>query len=219
MRKGPFKAFPEGAVLVTPTNELVCGKDGFFAITVLFAYDQFCVHNPYDRPEGTPFIREQTFDFNSEIAQKCRNFVTEASPDDPTKEIKYVTHINALIVIHGIEALRNIPIMLTQSSGEAKSGRRMLDLLAARTSDGTPIYAHNLMVKEATHKSGSNEWEGLDFSNPTADVDVGRFVTAEQFPVFKKLHEQCKADKAKFVINFDDEREESVAATETSDTL
>jgi len=219
MRKDPFKSFPEGAVVVTPTNEIVCGKDGFFAVTVLYTYDEFCVHNPYKRPEGMPFIRERTFDFHSEIAQKCRNFVSEPMPEDDTKEIKYMTHINALVAIHGIDALKNIPVMLVQSGGEAKSGRKMLDLLAVKTSNGTPIYVHNLMCQEATHKpaKGGDTWEGLNWTNPTADVDVGRFVTAEQFPVFKKLYEQCEADKAKFVVNFDDEIEP--VDTVTSDTL
>jgi len=217
MRKGPFKSFPEGAVLVTPTNEIVCGKDGFFALTVLFTYDQFCAHNPYSRPEGMPLIRESSFDYNSELAAKCRNFISEPFPENEAEEIKYCTHINALVVIHGVPSLQNIPVMLNQYMGEWKSGRRMLDLLNNRTSNGTPIYAHNLMAKETTHKSGSNEWEGLDFSNPTADVDVGRFVTAEQFAIYKELHEQCRKDKERFVIKHDDDAEPVDAVT--SDTL
>lgn len=218
MSKGEFKQFPVGTVLVTPTNEVVCGPQGYFAFTVLYAYSQFCVHNPYKRPEGMSLIRESTFDYNSEIAAKCRNFVSEPFPEDPSLEIKYATHINALIVVHGIPTLANVPVMLSQYMGEWKAGRRMLDLLNARTSDGTPIYAHNLMAHEATHKSGSNEWEGLDISNPTADVDVGRFVTAEQFAVYKQLHEQCKADKERFTIKYDDEVESEAVAVD-SDTL
>lgn len=221
MRKGEFKEkFQEGMVAVTPTNELVCGPDGFFGFTVLYTYSHFCVHNPYKRPEGMSLIRATTFDYNSEIAQKCLNFVSEPMPEDPSLEIKYATHINALIIIHGNPALANTPVMLSQYIGEWKSGRRMLDLLNARTQDGTPIYVHNLMAHQTLHKGNGNEWQGLDISNPTADVDCGRFVpNAELVEQYAKLHEQCKADKEKFSVKYDDESVADPVDTVDGDTL
>ena len=221
-RTDAYKPFAEGSVIVTPTNEIVCAKEGYFPFTVLYTYSQYCVHNSFARPEGLFTIRESTFDFNSEIAQKCRDFVTEPMPEDPTNPkmwIKYATHINALIVIHGIPALENIPVIFSQYLGAWKSGRRMLDLLNARTGlSHTPIYCHNLMAHQVNLKSKENDWEGLDISNPTADVDVGKYVTAEQLVKYKELHDMLKADRDRLVVNYEDEVPQDNGAVE-SDTL
>jgi len=215
-RKGEFKAFEEGTILITPTNEVACGPNGFFAFTVVYAYPQFCVHNPFKRPEGMPWIRESTLDADSELAQKCVQFVSETMPEDNDQKIRYATHFNFLIIIHGIPTFANIPVIMSLFIGEAKSGKRLNDLIKARVSGeykGTKIYMHNIMAHQSLHRNPGNEWQGLDFSNPTADVDCGRFVpTAEFVEAYAKLHEQCKVDKERFVIKYDDDEV-------TSDTL
>lgn len=216
-REGEFKNFPEGAVIVTPTNEVVCGPKGFFAFTVLYRYEQFCVHNPFDRPDDMTLIREATFDFDSEVASKCLNFVSEPFPENPTLQIRYVTHYNSLIIVHGIPALARTPVLLSQFIGSAKSGRRLLDLLKVRTSDGTPIYVHNVMAKQ-TELPGKKTYQGLEISNPTADVDCGRWVMdLAEVAAYEALHEKCKAERDRFIVTYDDEP--TAADAVTSDTL
>lgn len=222
MKGDGFDQFPVGTVIVTPTNEVVCDLDGVFGLTVLYTYSQFCVHNPYNRPKDMFLIREATFDFNSEIAQKCLAFTREPMPENPQEELIYATHINALIIVHGVPAIANTPIMLSQYIGEWKSGRRMLDLLKARTQDGTPIYCHNLMAKSSIRTREKNKWYGLDFSNPTGDVDCGRFVPSiELVQAYGKMHEECKANKERFTVKYDED-EAVVAGNDgevKSDTL
>jgi len=218
-RKGDFKDFPEACAIVTPTNEIACEPQGFFAFTVLFRYQEFCVHNPYKRPEGLPYIRESTRDFNSEIAQKCRNFVTEPFPQPGDwKPIVYATHYNFVIAIHGVPALLNKPVLWSCYIGSGKAGRHTLDLLASRTSDDSKIYGHILMAQIVMDKKGQDEWWTYRVSNPTADVDVGKYVTDEaQYRLYAKTHEQC----AKDYLQYKPEDEDDVEVTEevTSDTL
>lgn len=219
MKGENFNDFAVGTALITPTNQVVCELDEYFGLTVLFAYQEFCVHNPHDRPEGLPMIRANSFDFNSEIAKKCQAFLSEPMPEDPTKEIKYATHINALIIVHGVPDFENTPIMLSQYIGEFKAGRRMLDLLASRTQDGSPIYIHNLMAKPTLRQKEKKRWYGLDFSNPTADVDCGKYVPTTEFAeAYAKLHERCKADKERFTIKYEDDDAPPKEGV-TSDTL
>ena len=220
-RKEPFKSeFEEGVVISTPSNTVLCDVDGHFAYTVIYTYDQFCVHNPWERPDDMPYIRESTLDKKSVIAQKCRNYVSEPCPEVAGEEIKYMTHINALIMVHGMKdtSIQGVPLMLSQYSGEAKSGRQMLDLLHTRCQNGTPIYAHRLMAHQVPRKKGRNEWQGLDHSNPGPDVPFGPFIEdAVEFAHYKELYLKAKGlvESGKIVVDYEDETTPEV----TSDTL
>jgi len=206
-RKGEFLDYPEGTVLVTPTNDIVCGPEGYFAFTVLYRYEQFCVHNPYNRPDDMPLIRESTFDMDSDIAKRARDFDNNTAPfpEDPKEVIKYCVHYNSVIVIHGVPGLENRPIMQSLFIGEAKSGRKILDLLNARCASGLEVYCHNLMAHQVKRPKGKNTWQGIDISNPTADVDVGKYCSEAQIEMYSKLHEKYKADRDRLVVDYEDE--------------
>lgn len=220
-RKEEFKGFDEGTVLVIPSKEVVCVEGEFFIYTPIYTFDQFCVHNPWKTRETLPMIRESTYDPESEIAQKSRNFIREACPEMPSEEIRYVTHINTFIYIHHVPALENTPVLWSQFMGEWRAGRRMLDLLAARCSNGTPIYGCKLMGTVNLRRDKGNEWYGIDSTNPSADYDGKPWVEdAQLFEQLKELRQTLKANKERFNLNYDDESPESKETEEvTSDTL
>lgn len=225
-RKEPFKSqFEEGVVISTPSNTVICGPDGHFAYTVIFTYDQFCVHNPWERPDDMPYIRESTLDKKSVIAQKCRNYISEPCPEVNGEEIRYMTHINAFILVHGVPELEGVPILLSQYSGEAKSGAHMLDTLNTRCQNGMKIYDHRLMAHQVPRKKGKNEWQGLDHANPGPDVPFGPFIEDPlQTARYKELHKQAKelVDSGRIVVDYDEEgapAEESEVVPVNSDTL
>jgi hypothetical protein len=221
-RKEQYKVFPEKTVLVVPQNDVICPPDGFFIFTPIYTFDMFCVHNPWALRETLNMIRESSHDPDSEIGRKCRTFTTEPCPEDPKEEIKYATHINTLIYIHGVEALRHTPVILSQFLGEWTAGRQMMNLLNARTANGTPIYAHKLMGRVNLRKKKGNEWYGVDVTNPSADYDGTPWVEdAKLFDEFAKLREQTKANREKIKVDFSDEDAGSNggADTVTKDTL
>ena len=219
-RKEQYKTFPEGSVLVVPQNEVVCILGEFFIFTPIYTFDNFCVHNPWALRDKLNMIRELSHDPDGEIGRKCRAFTTEPCPEDPKEDIKYATHINTLIYIHGVPALRNTPVVLSQFLGEWKSGKKMLNLLAARTANGTPIYAHKLMGRVILRKEKGNEWYGLDVSNPSADYDGTPWVEDPKlFDEFAKLREQTKANRTRLVVDYSDEAAGPSVDEVTSDTI
>lgn len=212
-----YKPFNDCDVLVTNTKQVICKKGEFFVFTPIFMFDEFCVHNPYALKQ-LQMIRERTFDPDSEVAQKCRNLVSEPCPEDPSKEIRYATHLNFLIAIHDVPELVGIPVLATFFLGEFRTGSNLLALIRARCSGGTPLYAWKFQATPTDHKGGGFEWYGLDISNPSADYDGKPFVEdAAQFEQFKKLHEEARADKERIRADYDDRTVDSVS--EPSDTL
>lgn len=225
-RKEQYKQFPEASVLVTPQNEIVCLLGEFFIFTPIYVFDTYCIHNPWNLRETLKlnWIRETSGDPDGEIARKARKFTTEPCPEDPKEKITYAVHINTVMYIHHVESLRHTPVTFSQFIGEAKSGRRMLDLFQARTSNGTPLYAHKFMarVNPTPRKSKGNEWYGIDVTNPSADYDGTPWVDDPKlFEDLGKLREKMKANRDNIIdyTKDDDDLGGESVDTVTSDTL
>ena len=216
-----YKQFSGGDIVVIPQLEKICDKDGFFIFTPLFIYDEFCIHNPYALRARLPMIRDRTLDPKSEIAEKARRMVTEDCPEDSEHQIKYVTHLNFLVAIHDVSSLKGIEVALSFSLGEFKTATALMGSLRMRCNNGTPIYAHKFQATPGEHKSGSNEWWGLDITNPTADYEGSPWVEdAEMFEHFKSLHENYKANRDLIKTDYtDDSQTEPSNEVTNSDTL
>jgi len=222
-----FQNMPSGDVIILPTLSKICSKDEGFHFTPIFTWDEFCLHNPYNRPKGVPFIRERTVDPKHEIAAKSRDRVEEVYPEDEKLDkMKYVTHLNFLIAIHDVEEMKGVEVLVSFFIGEFRTGSAFLNLLRMRTNGGIPIYGHIFEARPARHTNNKgNNWIGLDISNPTADYfDEGgsQYVTDENlFNSFAALHREAKVNKDRIQASFEEESGENSRSDEApeSDTL
>jgi hypothetical protein len=203
-----YESFASGDVIVVPQLEKLCSKGEPFQFTVLYTFDEFCVHNPYQLRASLPMIRERTIDPKSDLAEKARNMITEPCPENLEHEIKYVTHLNFLIAVHGIESLKGIELLVSFHLGEFKTGQGLLNLLRMRSNGGIPIYGHVLSAHSAKHSGGGFNWMGLDISNPSAEyIDAGgsQYVTDEDlYNSFEAAHNEAKANKSRIQADYGD---------------
>jgi len=109
--------FGVGSVILLPQNicilEMPRDKKGNplvdtavpFIFTPLFFFPEFCVWNPLEEKGNVPAIRDRSFDPNSDIARRARDFKarTMPYPGKENLEIKFVEHLNFIVAVHGIE--------------------------------------------------------------------------------------------------------------------
>jgi len=218
-----------GQVVIMPQVSTLCMPDGSFFFTVLYMWDEFCIHNPY-KIKTLQMIRERTLDPKSEIATKAQLLTREPCPEAPNDDdakLKYVTHLNFLLAVHGIPELEGIEILYSAFLGEFKTGKNLVNLLRTRTTRGVPIYGHILEAAPGVHspKSGGDDWYGLNITNPTAGSDISSFATLqnevkdpELFGEFKAAHKRAKENKERFQAVYEDIAVEEETQT-VGDTL
>ena len=218
-----------GEVIVLPQILTVAKPGASFFFTPIYTWDEFCVHNPY-RFKELPMIRERSIDSKSELADKARNQVREQCPesDDPTKQIKYVTHLNYLMAIHGIPELHGISVLASFFLGEFSTGQGLLNLIKLRTMRRVPMWGHVFEARVGQHKdkTGGFKWMGLNISNPTADADISAFATTNAmildesyYKALEAAHEEAKANKERIQANYEDAVVESTPNVPEGDTL
>ena len=214
-----FEDVPSGTVVVIPQMLRLCGKGESFRFTPIYAWDEFTIHNPYQMRSTLPFIRERTVDPKSEIADRARNREEFPCPESEAHFCKYVTHLNFLLAIHDVPDLAGIEVLISFHTGEFKTGQHLLNLLRMRTNTGVPMYGVVLEATPGKHTSGTNNWMGLDISNPTADYEPGPWVTdGALYGRFEAAHELAKQNKARIQADHEDAPQDAATAPE-SDTL
>ena len=214
MSKEPFDQFDKGSVLLVPSMITVSPYDKVkksgepFKFVPLFWYTEWVQTNPLGK---TPFIRERSFDPRSELAQKAMNRETwtEPHPEDPEVEVSNREHLNFIVMLYDNQ-LQGNPCVMTFAKGEFKTGGNFANLIKLRKAS---IFGQvfNAVVGEE-RKGPKGNWFGFDITVPAEDKD--KWVTEEDYAVFKELHEQFREAHESGLIEVD---YEDVPATASND--
>lgn len=196
--KPPFK---DGDVVLTPDKLLMLEAIGdpesitkvHFA--PVFLFPEYTIHNPLGAP-GVQFIRERSFDRNSEIYHKCklrdmkeRRFVCPEYPEDEEGKTQYCTyseHINICFVVLDHPDIGYEPIIASLHSGEWLRAQSFIKLLRARAKSVSGetvrphVFQHRFQMSCSLHRRKGGQkgsWFGLDMFNPE---DGQRFIDDEE---------------------------------------
>jgi hypothetical protein len=160
--------------------------------TPLFFFPEFCAWNPLEAKGTLPMIREASYDPASLIAAKARDPKRrlEPCPEMPEKMIRFVEHLNFVVLIHA-EGLNMLPAVMSFSRAEHRSGSNFIALIKMRMA---PMYGCKFVFKTKYRETEKGQWYGIDVENPPEAI--GAFVddrtfkyTTYQYNELKKAHE------------------------------
>ena len=183
-----------------------------FLFTPVFFFPEWCVWNPLELKDKLPMIRERTFDPQNPIAKKARDpqLRFEPFPDNPQYKLRYVEHLNFVIMLDPSHEFGAQPIILTFCRGEHVAGSRLCSAITMRKA---PLYGCVFEGRVGTPRANERgSWYGLDARNPESSspwVEKGRF------EAHKAIHEEFKAlhADAKVRVDYDKDSEADPAAT------
>lgn len=210
--KAPYNEHPVGTVMAVPQNIQLFGPMQEFHVIPIFTYTEFVLCNPYVLSH-LDFIRERSFDPQSNIALRARDFNnrTDICPEAPEAEKEkdkykmcYFEHINFVCLIEEHEVFRETPIVFTFRSGEFKTGKLFAGAIKLRQG---PMYGMVFKCWSGIHKQGTEENFGLNFTNP--DEDVSPWVTQERFNFTHELHKEFAKtfEENRLQVNYGDDKD------------
>lgn len=217
----PFdELFAPGEVCVVPQMVRVAGmaeaKVGqpFYFVPLLF-FPEWCLCNPIELKGTLPFVRARTLDPSSPMVAKSRNpaLWSEPCPDKPEYEMRYVEMLNFVVLLHGDHELAGVPVVMSFSKAEHRSGSNFAALIKMRRA---PIYGCQFAGVVGWRQNQKGQWFGIDVVNPPADSGVTPFVIdRELYEKHKALHLELKAahDESKIRVDYDDAPEGAVEST------
>jgi hypothetical protein len=199
--------FKVGDLILSPENVLVAGlepkdsKSGQrFHFVPLFFFPEWCTLNPFKLRGQVDMIRERTFDGTSPLAIKAKNKATRIEPypedPDPKKglQIRHVEFLNYIVVLMGEGDACGIPILVSFSRGDIKSGGILANLITMRKLRA--IYGNVFQGRTKFRPNNQGDYYGIDISNPDADTGVSMWVSKPQF-------ERLAVEHAKYQEKFD----------------
>jgi hypothetical protein len=227
----PFSTlFNKGDVVLVPTmsrvaevmldaNKKPTKSGGPFCFVPVFFFAEWCAWNPITLKGTLPAIRERSLDPKSDVARKSRNADTreERCPEskDPKDVVRYQEHLNFVVVLLGTGETSGIPLVMSFSRGEHRTGANLASLIAMRSA---PIFG---CIFEAHAQERSNQkgtWYGLDVTNPSIASGMSGVVTDEkQYAALKRLHLEMKDAHAKnlIIVDHDDNDIDANAESES----
>lgn len=183
-----------------PTDE---GNPLYFV--PLFFFVEWCAWNPIDLRGTVNAVRERSFDPKSEIAIRSRDEKTRLGPypEDPTNPklaVRYVEHLNYVVMLIEHETATGIPMVMSFARAEHAAGSNFAALIKMRRSSifGGQFEA---VAKHRTNQKG--DWFGIDVSNPRPDAPVGPWVSRDMYDAFKVMHEEYSKAHADKLIDVD----------------
>lgn len=214
---GSVVLLPQGMML----NEMPCDNKGNpiveesqpFLFTPLFFFAEFVVWNPLELKGSVSAIRDRTFDPEHEIARIARSpgQRTQPYPEDHSKQIKYVEHMNFIVAVHGFDE----PCVMSFARAEFKAGQKFAGLMNLRK---CPMYGGVYAAYTGHRENQKGNWYGLDIANPPEGTSP--WVDAETFAVYRELSEQFtdQHEKQLFRVDYDDENVVDVSSEPTEGT-
>lgn len=161
----PYKPkFRDGDILVIPQLEKIGDLETPFVFTPLAVFPTFMAVNPFQMKGQLPFIREMSFDENSEVAKKARALTSVPCPENPDFKVKYGTSLNFLIRISDIDLSTSLPIVMFFRSSEFKTGQTLLTMIQERRSKS---YLCRFRASSIFNQGPKGSWYGLTFHNDT----------------------------------------------------
>lgn len=164
--------FAEGDILVIPQMTKVGDRETPFTFTPLYFFRCWTCMNPIQLKSQLTALREISFDENSEVARKAKNFVEEPCPEGPKYTLRYQEVLNFLVMIDN-PAVNGLPVTLMFQRGEYKTGQTLASLIQSRKA---PPYACRFRAVSSEHNGKGFDWIGLDIDNdPMPFVDEATF--------------------------------------------
>lgn len=200
--KAPFsELFKEADLVVMPVLKRLWGgydhqsqAPAFHFVPILF-WPEWVSWNPYG--SNLPAIRDRSFKKTSEIALKARNPETRQEPckeypkhpDDKDAYVKHQEHLNYLVLVLGDGEFSDLPLIMSFSSGEHRSGTNFNALVQSRRTKALYGCQFSATVRRRENKVG--KWYGIDVDNPAEDSGVTPFVMdRDRYDQLKRLHEE-----------------------------
>jgi hypothetical protein len=217
----PFKPqFNEGDVVLVPQMVQVAPimlengrptKNGTpFHFIPVFFFPEWCCWNSILMKGSVPAIRERSFDPMSMIAQRSRSEQTRFAPqpeqpNNPKMQLRFLEHLNFVVVLLGENEVAGIPTVISFLSGEHKTGSTLSSLITMRR---CPIFGCQFEAAARYRTNAKGQWYGLDITNPSIQSGFSGSVTDEnQYNALKKAHldfKKAHADRV-LVVDHDDE--------------
>lgn len=201
--------FATGDIVAVPLMVKLASLKESIPFVPLFFYAEWICWNPLETRGTLPGIRERSLDPKSTLAIKSRNFDKRASepcPEMPTKDnkqlvLKYLEHLNFVVMLLQPTPLPAMPVVLTFSSGEHRSGSNFAALIKTRNA---PIYACQFQATVRRRDGQKGTWYGVDCENPTT---VKPFVeTVEEVERNRVMYQELKKayDNQAIIVEMDD---------------
>lgn len=162
----------EGTAALFPSNSVVAAEGSPFQIVPVMFYKEFILWN--DRKDkSSPAIAERTFDKDSALAARARDFKRMYEPyGDPSVGFKqrFCEQLVFPSIIYGDHPLSGTVASLLFTRGEFKVGRDLLNSMMMRKVSGqiVPIWAQVWELLSAGREKEGNSWYGFDYRNPTS---------------------------------------------------
>jgi len=163
--------------------------------TPLFFFPEYCLWNPLESRGTLPMVRASSFDPKSDIAIASRdpNRREVPCPEMPDKKMRYVEHLNFIVLIHG-DGLNMLPALMSFSRSEHRAGTNFMALIKMRMA---PMYGCKFVFRTRYRENDRGQWYGIDIENPPEAI--GAFVDDKTFAVTQHHYLELKkahADKA-----------------------
>lgn len=195
----PFKPDNhDGDVLVIPQMIKVADLQTEFTFVPIHFFPTWTCTNPWEMKNSLPFIREMSFEEDSDIAKKARAFISEPCPENHQYQLKYSQVMNFFIRIQGIEGMPDDPITLILNRGEFNSGRILIDLITKRDA---PRYVSQFNAIPAFRTGKKGNWYGPNFRNAPEP-----WVSGEKVVIYRDENARLKdlIEKRLIQIDMDD---------------
>lgn len=169
---------PAGTIVVVPSLDVVAavGKEPGsnkpkrdsdpFTFIPLFQFTEYGSLNPREKKD-LPMFAARSSDPKSDIALKARDADRrkEPFPGDPKLFIRHVEFINFIVIIEGVDAMANMPVLLSFSKGGHRDGCNLATM--AKMAKG-PLCGRRY-VGQATFRSNTGgDYHSIQVTNPPA---------------------------------------------------
>lgn len=222
MSREPFDKFGPGDLVAVPDLQLIKTFDKeqkaiAFQCTPIFFWTEWCCWNPLETKGTLPAVRERTLDNQHIIAIKSRDEKrrgSEPCPERPDFKLKYLEHLNFILVIIGDSEFAGLPIGITFASGEHRAGTNFNNIIMRRNA---PLYGGQYEAVVRLRKGPKGDWHGIDMDNPRPDT-ISPWTPKEAYDLFRQKHLEFKDAHAAKLLQLDYGDEALEAEAKPSDS-
>lgn len=216
-----YKAICEvGSTILTPQMSVIAENGEPFYVVPILKFHEFCICNPYGLKGQLPFIRERTFDPNSEIAklsqsketwhQVCPEVTDKKKQNDPLFMLRYAEFMNFICVLKNHEYANN-PFVISFHHSLFFDGKTLATLLFSKRA---PYFASCFEFKTVERKNQLGDWKGLQISNPSQESGIDSWTSDEEMKLYSAFFDNFIGLKKENKIRpeYQDEDEEAPVA-------
>lgn len=171
-----------------------------FTFTPVLFFPEWCTWTPIaSRGDGAPPVIYRTVDPRDPVATKSKNPSLRKEMIDGV-ECRHIEHLNFMVVIREPRQLGD-PVILSFASGSHMCGSNFAALWRMRSA---PLYGCVFQAVVSIRKNQYGDWYVINVSNPDS---CSPWVSKEEFPELKKLHENLQSllDQSRIRIDYDEE--------------